>query len=145
MTQRLELERLSGRYAVCRLAANAAVPDWAIAPRRGASDGASDAPPLISITRTEDELSIVAPQNLVESIGQRHDLKIERDFVAWRIVGTLDFSLVGVLAKLTGALADAGVPVFVISTFDTDMLLVRAADADAAANALQVCGAIVGR
>jgi hypothetical protein len=52
------------------------------------------------------------------------------------VVGALDFSLVGILSKLTGALADAGVPVLAISTYDTDVLLVRAEDADEAAVAL---------
>ena len=41
------------------------------------------------------------------------------------MAGTLDFTLVGVLAALIGPLADAGVSVFVVSTFDTDYLLLK--------------------
>jgi hypothetical protein len=139
MDQPLVLEPIRGRYTVCRLAADAAIPRWVMAPPL-AGDSAS--PPLLSITRTANELSIVAPQELVNSM---HDdpagtadraMRVERDFIAWRVAGTLDFSMVGVLAKLSAALADAGVPVFVISTFDTDVLLVPSAFRGAASHAL---------
>jgi hypothetical protein len=137
--QPLTFLKLPGTFAVCRLGADAAIPPWAMAPPQ-AGDSAS--PPLLSITRTANELSIVAPQDLVDSM---HDdpagtadraMRVERDFIAWRVAGTLDFSMVGVLAKLTAALADAGVPVFVISTFDTDVLLVPSAFRAAAGHAL---------
>ena len=63
--------------------------------------------------------------------------------VGWRclsVAGPLDFSLVGVLSGLTAALADARVPVFVLSSFDTDHLLVRAHDLDRAVAALRDAG-----
>ena len=50
--------------------------------------------------------------------------------------GTLDFGLTGILARLTTALAEARVPVFAISTYDTDVLLVQVSDAEAAVEAL---------
>jgi hypothetical protein len=131
---RLRLEWLPGRYAVCRLDAGDSLPDWA-----GPSLQAFKPPSLLSITRTDRELSVVIDEALV---GPGSGLKAERGFAAMRIVGTLDFSLVGVLAGLTGALAAANVPVFVISTFDTDLLLVRAADTDRAARALEAIAAI---
>ncbi len=117
---RLVLEWVPGRFAVCRLDPGAAIPDWAI-----------DARPLVSTTRTGDELSIVAPEEAVPSRVQA-----ERGWVAFRVVGTLDFSMVGVLAGLIGALAEAGVSVFAVSTYDTDILLVREGDAEAAVVAL---------
>jgi hypothetical protein len=52
------------------------------------------------------------------------------------IVGTLDFSLTGILSRLTTALAEASIPVFAISTYDTDILLVRAEHAQQARGAL---------
>lgn len=128
MAQRLVLEPIPGRFAVCRLPADAAIPQWAIAPPPG----------LISITRTADELSIVASEELVDTLNPPP--RVERDFIAWRIAGTLDFSQVGVLAKLSGALADAGVPVFVISTFDTDIILIRAEHAARASAVLSHVG-----
>ena len=85
----------------------------------------------MSVTRTDRELSIVIDESLVTA-----NVKAERGFVALRIAGTLDMSLVGVLARLTGALAAANIPVFAISTFDTDYLLVRESNASAAAEAL---------
>ena len=54
--------------------------------------------------------------------------------------GPLDFALTGILARLTAPLAAAGVPVFALSTFDTDYLLVREADVEAAVEALEGAG-----
>ena len=116
----LELEWIAGRFAVCRLPATAEIPQWV-----PASGG------LISITRTDRELSIVAMQDAVPA-----DVQAERHWVAMRIVGKLGFSAVGVLAKLSGALAGAGVGVLAISTYETDILLVKSADAQQAARAL---------
>ncbi len=116
----LELEWIAGRFAVCRLPATAEIPQWA-----SAGGG------LISITRTDRELSIVAIQDAVPA-----DVQAERNWVAMRIVGRLGFSAVGVLAKLSGALAGAGVGVLTISTYETDILLVKTADAQRAARAL---------
>lgn len=116
----LELEWIAGRFAVCRLPATAEIPQWV--PAGGG---------LISITRTDRELSIVAMQVAVPA-----DVQAERDWVAMRIVGKLGFSAVGVLAKISGALAGAGIPVLAISTYETDILLVTSADAQRAARAL---------
>ena len=75
------------------------------------------------MTRTAEELSIVCDDAAVPS-----DVRAERDFAVFRVAGTIDFSVVGLLATLTRALADAGVSVFALSTFDTDYLLVRTRD-----------------
>jgi hypothetical protein len=115
------MERVPGRYAVCRLDSAAAVPEWA----HGRSM-------LISITRSDRELSIVTDEALVPSA-----VKAERGFIAFRIAGTLPFGCVGILSRLTGALADAGVSVLAISTFETDYLLVREADSSRATAALR--------
>ena len=120
MRHQLALEWIHGRFAICRLDVRDAVPAWA-----GQSSN------LLSITRTDRELSIVAAEEAVPD-----SVKAERGWVAMRIADTLDFSLVGILSRLTGALAEANVPIFVISTYDTDILLVRADDADRAREAL---------
>lgn len=106
------------RLAIARLPAEAAVPAWA-------------AGGFVTISRTKDELSIVCAQANVP-VGVRH----ERDKVAFGIVGTVPMTSIGVLASLCGALSAAKVPVFVISTFDTDWLLVSADRFDAARAAL---------
>ncbi len=119
---RLSLEWVRGRFAVCRLGADEAVPDWAVA---------SGSPGLLSVTRTDRELSIVADEDRVPA-----STRAERGWVALRVGGTLDFGLVGVLSSLTGALAAAGVSVFAVSTYDTDILLVKATDSERALEAL---------
>ena len=103
----LGLTWLDGHYAVCRFDAHEPMPAW--------------------VTNAIDES--ILPEDI--------QCKIERGFAAMRIIGTLDFAMVGVLAKLTSALAVANVPVFVISTFDTDYLLVRETDRALATNALE--------
>lgn len=132
----LGLEWLPGRYAVCRLPADAAAPMWAeIGDHSPAGDETRHHSSFISITRTDRELSIVLDESrLPRDLDQ--SVKVERGFVALRIAGTLDFSAVGILAKLTAPLAAANVPVFVISTFETDALMVRADDQQRAIAAL---------
>lgn len=79
---------------------------------------------------TGDEVSIVADEG--ELAGEQ---TVDSGWACFRVEGTMDFGLVGVLAALTEPLAAAGIPVFAVSTFDTDYLLVkdeRAADSRAA-------------
>lgn len=110
------------RLAIARLEPDAPVPDWA----RGA---------FVTVSRTAAELSIVCAQAHVPA-GVRH----ERDKVALGIEGVVPMTVVGLLAKLCTALAAARVPVFVISTYDTDWLLVDAARLPAARAALEGAG-----
>ncbi len=121
---RLGLEWIPGSFAVCRLDSGDTVPGWA----SGAADGDSA---LLCIMHTDRELSIVALSAIVPE-----GVRAERGWVALRVAGTLDFGLVGVLSVLTGALAAAGVPVFVVSTYETDIVLVKSVDAQRAVEAL---------
>lgn len=122
-TRELDLQVLEGTYAVCRLPADSTVPVWA------------DRGELASVTRTPDELSIVCSDETLPP-----DVKAERGWRALSIQGPLDFSLVGVLADLTVPLADAGISIFVLSTYDTDHLLVRATDLERTIEVLQAIG-----
>jgi hypothetical protein len=90
---------------------------------------------FFSITRTADELSVVCQQSLVPD-----DIRCERDWRCLRVAGTMAFSMVGVVAALVTALAEAGVSVFVVSTFDTDYLLVKEHDLEKAVAALRAAG-----
>jgi hypothetical protein len=110
------------RLAICRLPADAAIPDWA----RGG---------FVTVSRTAAELSIVCDQRHVPASVQQ-----ERDKVAFGIAGVVPMTTIGVLASLCGALAKVRVPVFVVSTYDTDYLLVSAANFDAARAALAGLG-----
>lgn len=114
---------------VARLGAFAPVPSWA---------DVSEAP-FLTITRTLYELSIVAPAAIVPP-----SVLAEGPFVSFRVAGQLPFGLVGIVAALVDPLAAAGVPVFVVSTFDTDWVLVDAGRADDALRALSGAGHRVG-
>lgn len=110
------------RLAIVRLAPDVTVPEWA----RGG---------FVTVSRTSAELSVVCAQQHVPS-----GVLQERDRVALGISGVVPMTTIGLLASLCRALADAGVPVFVISTFDTDWLLVNARDFTAARTALVAAG-----
>lgn len=106
----MNLKVLEETFAIARLAADAPVPTW-IAGNN-----------LLAVVRTRGELSIICrddavPQNLTE---------VQRGFRAFAVVGTLDFELTGVIADLAQPLADAKIPIFGVSTYDTDHILVRA-------------------
>ena len=86
--------------------------------------------------KTEDELSVVLPTKNVPSITvQRED-----DWRGFKIEGVLDFSLVGILAKIVSLLAAATISIFAISTYNTDYILVKRHDFDAAADILKQNG-----
>jgi hypothetical protein len=120
---KLTLTLLDGKFAVCRLDADAPLPGWI-------AGG-----PLVSITRTAEELSVVCPEAAVPE-----GVCCERGWRCLRVAGMLDFSLVGVLAALAAPLAEAGVSVFAVSTFDTDYLLVKGQNLGRAAAALRQAG-----
>ncbi len=112
------LEVLPGTFAVCHVNATDPVPDWATGE-------------FVSITRTPDELSIVCPQENVPAETQS-----EPGWRCLRVAGKLDFSMVGVIASLSETLASAGIGVFLVSTFDTDYLLAKETEFDAAVESL---------
>ena len=119
----MELILEPDRFAVCRLAPTALVP-W---PDPGTA--------LYSVTVTADELSVVCAEGH-EPTGAT----VERGWRVLRIEGPLAFELVGVLASITVPLAGADIGVFVLSTFDTDLVLVKDVDLDAAIDVLGGAG-----
>ena len=120
----MTLARIPGKFAVARLSPDAPIPAWATGP-------------VVSITRTADELSIVCDDDAVPN-----GVYAMRDFAALRVLGTIDFGVVGLLATMTGVLAEAAVSVFVFSSFDTDYLLVRSADFARACAALSAVATV---
>jgi len=87
------------------------------------------------VGRTQDELSIVCRSD----IAVRH-AKTEPDWACFMMEGPLDFQLTGIIARLSGALAEAKVSIFAVSTFDTDYILVKQADLKRAETALVQAG-----
>lgn len=73
------------------------------------------------IGKTDEEISLVCPTMDVPS----NAIEREDGWRAFRIQGVLDFSLVGVLAKLSALLAEKGIGIFAISTFNTDYILTK--------------------
>jgi hypothetical protein len=122
----LELILARETFTVCRLERDAPTPGWATAGG------------FFSITRTADELSLVCGQDAVPA-----SVRCERGWRCLRVAGTIPFSAVGVLVKLIAPLADAGISVFALSTFDTDYLLVKEQDLEAAIDALRRQGHVV--
>lgn len=119
----MRLLLLPGRLAVARLPGTAPLPAWA--------DGTG----LVSITRREGELSIVCADDRVPP-----EVRAERGWRALEVVGPIDFQVVGLMHGLTGPLARAGISVFAVATFDTDLLLVREATLRRAVEALREAG-----
>jgi hypothetical protein len=117
---RLTLLVLNDLFAVCRLDRDAPVPSW--------MSGAE----FVSVTRTPEELSVVCPEAAVPA-----GVRAERGWRCLRVAGRLDLHLVGVLVALTAPLANAGVGVFAVSTYDTDYLLLRAQDLERASDVLR--------
>lgn len=91
------------------------------------------------MTRTIDELSVVCTETSVPP-----DVLSERGWRALKVQGPLDFSLTGVLAALTAPLAAAAIPIFALSTYQTDYVLVHGRDLTRASEALTEAGHTVG-
>lgn len=122
MSPQYELRLHHADLAVCQLEPGASPPPWAT--------GA-----FVSITTTGGELSVVCDASAVPVGVVR-----EAPWRLFEVVGPLAFSMVGVLAELSAALAESGVSVFVVSTYDTDWILVPAPAVGKARWALEARG-----
>ncbi len=114
---------LENLFAIHRFAAGASIPKEVTRAE------------FFAVTRTDDELSLVAPESI--------ELKSEKTDDGWaciRVNGPLKLTQIGILADLSAALAKARVSIFAISTFDTDYLLVKAEQVDQAKTALETAG-----
>lgn len=121
------LKVLEGEFAVWKLPLHSVPPPIGNAP-------------LLSVTRTTAELSVVGPADQAPE-----DAPGERGWACLGVQGPLAFELTGVLAAISGPLAAAGVPIFVISTFDTDYVLVPGTHLERAVEALEGAGHLVER
>ena len=127
MARRLSLTLLPDAFAICRLEADAQLPAWAIAT------------PWWSITRTRDELSVVCAEAYVPD-----GVVASRGWKMLRFAGPLPLDQTGILASVTTPLAAARVSVFALATYDTDYVLIPAAQSAAAIDALERAGHSVG-
>ena len=120
---RLKFRQLSGLYGVVRLAAEVPVPNWAT---KGE---------FRSITRTADELSVVCPvENLPDGVRSQHR------WTCLKLQGPFPISQTGVLLSFIEPLSTNGIPIFAVSTHDTDYVFVREDKTKAALERLQSAG-----
>ena len=105
---RLKFRLLTGTYAIVRLTPDAPVPDWGT---KG---------DFTSVTRTADELSIVCPtENLPPELHSPHR------WICLKLEGPFAFSQTGVLLSFIEPLSRNRIPIFAISTYDTDYVLIQ--------------------
>jgi hypothetical protein len=119
----INLRRLAETYAICRLAAFDPIPAWA------------DGPGFVSIGRTEDELSIVCPVERVPT-----EVRQDSGWTCFKLQGPFAFNETGIALAVIRPLSEAGIGIFLVSTFDTDYLLVKSADTERASALLVEAG-----
>lgn len=122
-SKKIALKILPGLMAICRFDPAAKVHEWI------------DKSGFYSITRTPQELSVVCRAERVPP-----GTESESGWRCLQLLGPFGFSEVGIIASLSQPLAASGVPVFVISTFDTDYLMVKEKDLSKAIDALAAQG-----
>jgi hypothetical protein len=114
---------MEGRYAIAKFTCDAGIPAWAA--------GAA----FFSVTRTREELSVVTGEASVPA-----ELDASRGWRMFKVHGPFSFDETGVVAALANPLARVGVGIFVISTFDTDYLLVQHEEIPVAVETLEHAG-----
>lgn len=114
----MTIQTLRGEFTVCQVSG---------------LDGLDLSRPYTFAARTDTELSLVCPSEY----APEKCVKREEGWRAFRVQGTLDFSLTGVLAGMASVLAKEGIPIFALSTYDTDYVLVKAQDFSRALIALE--------
>ncbi len=106
---KLDLVILKKKFAICQLSPKDSIPD------------PTTLGDFWSITKTDEEISIIIPENLIPA----SNCKSEKGWRAIKIMGPLYFSLTGIIASISTALAKAGISIFAVSTYNTDYILVK--------------------
>lgn len=137
---------LPGAFSVVRLPAATPLPSWVLDGLRGPAvhakgdDGVANVD-FLSVSRTQDELSVVAATaHVPESCRGDATVKTEDGWRCIKVDGPLDFSLVGILSGIATPLAAAGVSIFAVSTYDTDYVMVKASAVEVARETLAGAG-----
>ena len=123
MTHMLELRTISGQFGICKLQPGDSIPSWAISGK------------FWSVTRTDAGISVVCSQ---ENMPQ--GVEAERNWRVLEVVGPLSFEMVGYLLSLAMPLAEAGVSIYSVSTFETDLILIQEESFEIACRALTKAG-----
>lgn len=121
---RISLDILDGTFSICKLRT------WDELPTGLFDQG------LCFVAKTSDELSVVCETAIVPVTACARD----DGWCALKVHGPLDFALTGIMARISSALADAGIALFAVSTYDTDYILVKEGSLEAAIAALRAAG-----
>jgi len=111
MTATVKLERLTGEYTVVQLGSVEPIPDWA--------EGSG----FVSISRSDQELSVLCQSDRVPG-----EVRQDSGWTCLRLNGPIPLDLAGVLLSVIRPLSEAGIGIFVVSTFDGDHILVKGDD-----------------
>ena len=132
---KLVLNLLKTKLAVIRLPPTKSIPSALLSSKYTS---------FLSITKTTDELSIVCSEEIMNNdttaITNDADAKVENGWVAFKVQGPLDFAWTGILSSLANPLAENGISIFAISTFDTDYILVKDDNGDKTAEVFRGLG-----
>lgn len=115
---------LSDKYSIYRFRREAILPDWIYSSE------------FYSITQTTDELSVIATQSEIIL----DNAVINNDWRILKIAGPLDFSLIGIIADVSGIFKKKRISIFAISTFDTDYIMIKEKDLNPGLEALRENG-----
>ena len=117
---KLTLSILPEKIGICHFDKNSPIPDWALEKTN-----------FTSITRTMDELSITLPQEKIPG-----GVMVERDWRAFKLEGDVELASIGIIAALAKPLAEAGISIFNVSTYETNYILVEEKNLEKAKNIL---------
>jgi hypothetical protein len=123
-----KLSLLAPTFAICRLDALDAIPVWALTGS------------FFTIARTNEELSIVCEEAVIDPEHGMTHIKVEPGWRGLKLEGPIPFDTTGVIASLTKPLADARISVSAIATYDTDYLFVKKERLQGAIRALKSAG-----
>ena len=101
------LQRLEPQFSVCKLASIQGIASW-------------DAD-FVFLCKTDEELSLICESDMLPA----DVLAVEEGYRGMRLQGELDFALIGVLAKVSSALAEVGISLLAVSTYNTDYFFVK--------------------
>jgi hypothetical protein len=123
LPHKLKYRILPERLAVCQLPPGTRVPEWAL------WGG------FFCVTGTEDEVSMVCEERQVAD-----EVRAEKGWIGLKLEGPFPFTMTGVLASFLQPLAETGIPIFAVSTFDTDYVLIKGEHLKQAVKALDEAG-----
>jgi hypothetical protein len=123
MAAKISLRQLTGEYAICKLGRKSAIPEWA------------EGEGFVSISRTDEELSIVCQSDRVPA-----EIHASRGWRCLQFVGPFAFDETGIALAVIRPLSEGNIGIFLVSTFDTDYLLIQERDAAKAKAALLGAG-----